>query len=258
MRVLVRTSMQEELQYRTSWWVQIVNTLMTVVLSLVSVYIVYSYTTSLNGWSRDQLLMVVGSFFVITGVIVGVVHMSLADFTTTIRTGTFDYMLVRPVDAQLMSLVRKVSVWRLLDIAAGLALIAWSLAAMHRHGESISTTGLLLMPLMFAIGIGALAAVWMLVSYLVFWTVNMQGVLYALDELVDSARWPLGVYPQWLRVLLTVIFPAGLAVTLPGSGVTGRLEPWMAWASLALTLVLLFAARRLWLRGLAHYDGASA
>ena len=257
-RIQARASTQEELQYRANFWGQLLNTLTTVLASLVSIWVVYGYTSNFNGWSRDELLFVVGSFFVITGIVVGVFHMSLADFTQSIRTGTFDYVLVRPVDAQLLTLVRKVSIWRVFDTISGTALIAWALVAMHRHGQHIDAGSLAVVPLMFAIGIAALAAVWMLVSYLVFWTINMQGVLYALDELIDSVRWPLGVYPWWLQFVLTVIFPAGLAVTLPGGALTGRVSWWEVIASIALALVLLGAARALWLRGLAHYDGASA
>jgi ABC-2 type transport system permease protein len=229
-----------------------------VTMSLVSVWIVYGYTSDLNGWTRDQLLVVIGCFFCVGAVVVGVFHYSLASFTAMVRTGTLDYQLLRPVDAQVLSVSNRVSGWWFLDFSAGIGIVAWGVAAQARTAQGVDAASLVLAPIGFLIGITALAGVWMCVSYLVFWTINMQGVLYALDELFDSVRWPLGVFPVWLRAILTFVFPAGLAVTIPAATIVGTSTWTSLTGSAVLALTFIAVARIIWRRGVARYEGASA
>jgi ABC-2 type transport system permease protein len=73
-----------------------------------------------------------------------------------------------------------------------------------------------------------------------------------------AGRWPVGIYPDWLRWILTVIVPIAFAVTVPAEAMTGKLEIETLLASLLLALTLAFVSRRFWLYGIKFYSGASA
>ena len=78
-------------------------------------------------------------------------------------------------------------------------------------------------------------------------------------SMYQAGRWPVGIYPGWLRVTLTAIVPVAFAVTVPAEALAGRLTA----ANLALACAVAlaswrFVSRWFWQRGLRRYSGASA
>jgi len=74
----------------------------------------------------------------------------------------------------------------------------------------------------------------------------------------EAGRWPVTLYPAWLRFGLTFLVPVAFAVTVPAEALTGRLTASTAWLAVALAAVLLIVSRWFWKIGLRNYSGASA
>ncbi len=74
----------------------------------------------------------------------------------------------------------------------------------------------------------------------------------------EAGRWPVGLYPGWLRVTLTFLVPLAFAVTVPAEALTGRLTLPVLVGAAALAALLFVLARLFWRFGLRHYAGASA
>jgi ABC-2 type transport system permease protein len=86
--------------------------------------------------------------------------------------------------------------------------------------------------------------------------------MWFLTELFEgvyqTGRWPISVYPGWLRYSMTYLVPIGFAVTVPAEAITSRLA-WGTLVTAVMFTVALFAfARWFWRFGLRHYSGASA
>jgi ABC-2 type transport system permease protein len=86
----------------------------------------------------------------------------------------------------------------------------------------------------------------------------MWHVAELFDGLVQTGRWPVGIYPGWLRFGVTFLVPVAFAVSVPAEAVTARLD----WQTLLVAIVfasgLFVATRWFWRFGLRHYTGASA
>jgi len=78
------------------------------------------------------------------------------------------------------------------------------------------------------------------------------------DGVFQTGRWPVGIYPGWLRYSVTFLVPIAFAVTVPAEALTSRLD----WETLVLAIVfavVLFGFTRwFWRFGLRRYSGASA
>ena len=57
------------------------------------------------------------------------------------------------------------------------------------------------------------------------------------DGVFQTGRWPIGIYPGWLRYSVTFLVPVAFAVTVPAQAVTSRLQ----WQTLALAVVFAVA-----------------
>ena len=73
-----------------------------------------------------------------------------------------------------------------------------------------------------------------------------------------AGRWPVGIYPRWLRAALTFLVPIAFAVTVPSEALVGRLSPQMLLVAVSLALLTFIGARLFWKIGVRHYSGASA
>jgi len=108
------------------------------------------------------------------------------------------------------------------------------------------------------IGSVMLYCFWLAITTGGFWLVRMDQIVELFEGVFQSGRWPVGVYPGWLRIGLTFLIPIAFAVTVPAQALTSRLNGGtLAFAAvLALTFVIL--TRIFWRVGLRRYSGASA
>jgi ABC-2 type transport system permease protein len=99
---------------------------------------------------------------------------------------------------------------------------------------------------------------WLILTIGAFWVVRMDQIVEMFEGIYQSGRWPVTIYPEWLRVSLTFLVPIAFAVTVPAEALTSRLtaETLALAAGFALALVLL--TRWFWQFGLKRYSGASA
>jgi ABC-2 type transport system permease protein len=74
----------------------------------------------------------------------------------------------------------------------------------------------------------------------------------------QTGRWPVSVYPDWLRYTLTFLVPIAFAITVPAEALTSRLQLSSALTALGFAVLLVALSRWFWRFGLKRYSGASA
>jgi ABC-2 type transport system permease protein len=107
-------------------------------------------------------------------------------------------------------------------------------------------------------GGGIVYAFWLILATLSFWFVRVENILVIFQSLYEAGRWPVSMYPGWLRFGLTFLVPVAFAVTVPAEALTGRLTLPSALVALGLAAALLLVSRLFWKVGLRSYAGASA
>jgi ABC-2 type transport system permease protein len=101
-------------------------------------------------------------------------------------------------------------------------------------------------------------SLWILLATLTFWFIRIENIVMIFWSMYLAGRWPVGIYPGWLRFVLTVIVPIAFAVTVPAEAIAGRLTAWTLVSALGLAAVMLMLSRWFWSYGLRRYSGASA
>jgi ABC-2 type transport system permease protein len=157
-----------------------------------------------------------------------------------IREGTLDYVLTKPLDAQLLVSVREARVWRLVDALGGLTVIVYALTQVERAVGWEDVAGFLVM---ISLGAAMLYCFWLVLATMAFWVVRIWAVNDLFEGLYQTGRWPIGIYPGWLRYGLTFLVPIGFAVTVPAQAVTARLDWGTAAAASAFALVAIVLSR---------------
>jgi len=244
-----------ELQYRANFFIQLLQSAVSVGVALVVLKLVYSQTDDLNGWNESELLVVLGIQLLLGGVIRATIQPNMQRLMEEVRDGKLDFALTKPEDSQLLVSVRNVQIWRAVDVIAGAAVLAYGINGLEQGvgaGDALLFVGLLLL------GAVTIYCFWLVIATLAFWIVNVWEIIELFDGIYQAGRWPTSIFPTWLRVGVTFIFPLAFAITVPAEAVTSRLE----WGTVGLALgfaVTLFAFTRWWWGfGLRRYSGASA
>jgi ABC-2 type transport system permease protein len=241
------------LQYRLDFFVQALMALFWSGIALVPLLVLFSMRTGVAGWSAHEALLVVGFFMALKGVLVGVIQPALGNVVEHIRKGTLDFLLLKPVDAQLLLSTSKLELPRAVDVIAGFGLVAWALHAGHvaPAGHLWLLCGLLLL-----CALAILYAMWIMVVSLAFYVVKIDNLSYLIVTTFDAARWPASVFRGLLAIVFTFVIPLALMTTYPALALLGRIRWHEVATAFALALVFLLLSRLIWLRALRAYTGA--
>ncbi len=256
----LRINVMNELQYRANFFLQVLESVVALATGLIVLSLIFAQTDALDGWTRPQLLAVLGVFTMVGGVIKFAIEPNMARIMSDIREGTFDYVLTKPVDSQLFVSVRQFRLWQLTDVIVGAAVVVWAVVTSDGSEQGSVTGGGVALGFFVSLFAGSLMiyCVWLILTTGAFWFVRMEMLEELFTGLYRAGQYPVGIYPGWLRAALTFLIPIGFAVTVPSEALTGRLT----WSRLALAVgfvVLLMAVTRtVWSWGVRNYSGASA
>ena len=244
-----RLNLAEELQYRANFVASVLGTLFSMATALLTLSLFFHHTTSLGGWDYWEIVVLLGVFNALTGVIEAVLRPGIGQLAGEVRSGELDLVLVKPVDTQGFVSFRRLDLWRL-----GLALAGYALTRLGRMPSVAQLAA-------FAVALAAAAvvvyAIWVVLMSLAFWFVSVENIAVLFDAVYEGARYPVSAYPGALRFLFVYLIPIAWTTTIPASALTGRLRPEIALAA-ALVAGLAFAlARALWSAALKRYSGAS-
>ena len=251
----LRIGVLNEFQYRVNFFIQILQSAIAVGTGLIGLSLVFGQVTDLAGWSRPELLAVMGVHILMGGVIRSAIQPNMERLMNDVLNGTLDFALTKPADAQALVSVREFRFWQLTDVLVGLVIL---IVAVNQLSTSLEAVQVLLFIAALLLGSTMLYCVWLMVTSIAFWVIRVGDIVELFQGLFAAGRWPVSVYPDWLRTGMTFLVPVAFAVTMPAEAVTNRLTTETMLFAVGLTLFLMLLARGVWLLGLRSYSGASA
>ena len=253
--VFLRLGVLNELQYRVNFFVAAFQALLSVGVGIVVLTLVYSHTASLNGWNESELLVVLGVQLLLGGIVSTAIQPNMQQLTDDVQQGKLDFLLTKPADAQTLVSLRVVRIWQSVDVISGAIVVAVGASRVGAGlgaGRALGFVGLLLL------GACLLYCFWLILATGSFWIVDMWFLANLWEGVFQTGRWPIGIYPGWLRYSMTYLIPIGFAVTVPAQALTHRLHWSTAGIALGFAVALSVFARWFWRFGLRRYSGASA
>ncbi len=251
---LIRVSLITAIQYRSNFVVEMLVSAGTAFMGLVPLIFVFDHATDLGGWTLHESMLVTAFFLLLSGLVGAFVAPNLNAVVEAVRKGSFDYLLIRPVDAQLLASAQRVAPARLWEVLA--AVIVGGFA--FRELPAPTLGGVLAAAGMLMAGLAAMYSVWISVICLSFRFVRVDNLSFLLGAITDAGRWPITVYKGWARLALTVVVPVALTTSYPAMALLGRMDGSLAVQALGIAAALLVISRALWVRSLRRYTSASS
>src|SRR6266446_2961992 len=114
LRAFWRLNLAEELQYRANFIASLLGTVFDMATALLTLALFFHHTTALGGWEYWEIVVLLGVFNSLTGVIEAVLRPGIGQLAGEVRSGELDLVLVKPVDAQAFVSFRRLDIWVLL------------------------------------------------------------------------------------------------------------------------------------------------
>ncbi|PNY80183.1 ABC transporter permease [Deinococcus koreensis] len=254
-RIFTGATISAQLEYRANFVGAVLASLGEVGVALLGIGVVFGQpgTTTVGGWTFREALLVTGFFMLTEGFISVFIQPNMSKIAEAIRTGSMDFTLLKPIDAQFNVSTRHLNVMRLPDILIGLGLIAYAAA-----GLTVTPGGVLSALLLYASALVIVYCIWLGLSTTAFWFVKTQNVTELFNGVFGAARFPATAFPVPVRFVLTFVVPVAFVTTVPAQAMTGRLTPTLALASPLVAAALFALTRWFWRRAVASYTSASS
>jgi ABC-2 type transport system permease protein len=253
--VFLKVNLQIALAYRADTVVNILLNLMWLAWELLGLRIIFSNTETLAGWGPGELIALLGVFRLVNLLMAAVIWPATEKFNTSVRDGSLDYTLLQPANSLFLVTISRIVVWRVWDLALAVALIV---IGVRVAGGAPTPLHLIYFMVLAACGTLVIYSLWIVLIALTFWFVKFDNNVTILQALMDSGRYPVAVYPPWLRLIVTYLVPIAIATTVPMQGLRGDLGAWQVLLFIGIAGASFWIATRVWSAGVKQYSGASS
>lgn len=256
-RAFFKASIQQETAYSSNFMIGLLHSLLNFGTGVLGVTILFGQIESIRGWSFASTLAVLGVYLTVNAVrdlFISPSMDALTGMDGEVWVGTFDFTLLRPVHIQFLASFRRWRIFALFDLLLGAGVLV---TAIVQQSGLTSAAHLFKFLVAFGAGLLTLYAILLVFAGLVFWSPGFM-FSWVWNGIFQTGRYPVGLYPGKLRLLLTWIVPVGVITTIPAQALTGELSSEILVGSVVFALVLVSGASLVFNSGVKRYASASS
>ena len=251
----LKVNIQMSLAYRADTVVNILLNIMWLGWELLSLSIIFNNTETIGGWGFGELIALLGVFRLVHTLMIALIWPNTEKFNQSIRDGSMDYTLLQPINSMFLVTFSRITVWRAWDLILAAVLIV---VGINIAGDIVTSLHLLTFFLLTVSGTIVIYSLWIVLIALTFWFTKFDNNVTILQALMDAGRYPVTVYPAWLRILVTFVVPIAVATTVPLQALRGELTISRSLIFISISIASFLIASQVWKRGLKQYSGASS
>ncbi len=250
-----KVNVQMSLAYRADTVVNILLNLMWLGWELLSLSIIFSNTETLGGWGFGELIALLGVFRLVNTMMMSLIWPNTEKFNQSIRDGSMDYTILQPVNSMFLVTFSRISVWRIWDLVLAIVLIV---VGVNLAGDVATPLSILNFILLTISGAIVIYSLWIVLIAFTFYFTKFDNNVTILQALLDAGRYPVTVYPIWLRIIVTFLIPIAVATTVPLQALRQELGTSQILMFIGIGIASFLIASQVWKAGLKRYSGASS
>jgi ABC-2 type transport system permease protein len=250
-----RYSVVRTLMFRFDFFLWATVELFWMSVNLLLISVIYEHTNSIAGWSKYEMLLLVGTSLLVQRFLMGFFWSSLFEMGRNIRSGHFDYFLAQPGNIMFMASTRKIDLDGLMNSVVAMGVVAY---AAHRLGLHPSVWDIGVYALMILCGLIIHYSMLVLTISLAFWITSAQGIEGVYFTLSEFSRLPRAAFKGLASLVFVWLLPVVVVSNAPAQTLLHSFQPAWALALLAAALLWFGAAVLVFHRGLKRYSSASS
>lgn len=251
-----RYSIARTLMFRGDFFVWALVELFWMTVNILMVSVIYEHTKEVAGWTKYEMLLLVGTSMLIQRFLMGFFWSSIFEMGRNIRSGNFDFFLAQPGNVMFMATTRKIDPDSMLNSLVALAVVIYSANELQLHP---SAADLALYGLMVVCGVIIHYSMLVLCITPAFWITSAQGIEGSYFTLSEFSRLPRQAFTGVAKFAFVWFLPIVVVTNAPASMLLKKDFNWqiVAWL-LTATAIWFGLAVFLFQRGIRRYSSASS
>ncbi len=224
-------------------------------VNLLLVQVIYDHTSDIAGWTKYEMLLLVGTSMTIQRLFTGFFWSNLFEVGRNVRSGHFDFFLAQPGNPLFMISTRKLDPDGLINSLVGIAVVVYSAnkLGLHPGAFDLAVYGMLI-----ACGVILHYSTMVLIIALSFWITSSQGIEGSYFVIYQFSRLPREAFKGISKVLFVYLLPAVVVSNIPANVLRhGFSLPQFGWM-VAIALAWFTVALLVFQSGLRRYSSASS
>ncbi len=253
-RTFFASSLSRELEFKANFIAKLAQNAMWIGFFLMILFVVYSRTASVAGWSRGMAFVLAATVFLMNATF-NALFFSLQEIPTQIRMGTMDFVVTKPIDSQFWVSMRRFNFDQIGTIIAGIAMLV---AGIITSGVTPSVTQWLAYLLLLPAAIAIFYAFNLALMTSAIWLIRVDNLWVLGESVIGVARYPIDIYGPGLRQILTFVVPLAFLATVPAQQLVRGFSPVNLVIGIGWAVLAVLASRAFWRFALRSYTSASS
>lgn len=252
-----KARLMERMAYPINFFIMTIAVVVQMILPVILISVIFRFSGNLSGWSRDQAMIVLSAYMFVEG-LSWATHAYVAGLKMSIRAGTFDTALVKPIDAQFTASFSRADPedWARLVTAVAVFVVAVKNLAFTWDYLLVNMFFYLIMLFMAYIIVYSIS---LFIASLSIWFTDVRALFTVIDSITKMSSYPTDIYfPSAVRIIFSTILPIAFISTIPAKiFLFGPRLDLIAY-SFIITIIFFIGSRKFFHYGLKHYSSASS
>lgn len=255
-RIFVAQELKRMMEYKSDFIIGIIGFLLGQFFNMLFLWIIFSQIPSLMGWTLEQILFIYGFSLIPKGIDHLLFDNLWAIGHFTVRKGDFDKYLTRPINTLFHVMVERLQIDALGELIIGIALICITLPSVAIEWSFLKILLIIIViPFATLIYTGIKTAT----AAIAFWTKRSGNITYMLYMVNDFAKYPVTIYNNVVRSIITYIIPFAFTAFYPASYIlTGENPIFCIGGTVIAAVALMTIGILIWNRGVRAYESAGS
>lgn len=253
----VRLRMKERMEYRGAFLIGMVTQMLGYASSYLVIWLMLLRFEVVGGWNWPEIAFLYSLNVLTYALGAAIAYSPMVDMEKLVQKGTFDPVLIRPLNPYLTLTAQMFNVGYLGHIILSGTILVWALGQV----DVAWTMGLVtFLALSVLSGMLIQAAALTFVGGWTFTLVRSDVLFWFYGAMRDFQNFPTPIFGTFIQVLLTTIVPLAFVNFYPAMIVLGKdsgaVPEVVGWLTPLVGPVAFWFAYRFWMRGVDRYQGA--
>ena len=204
-------SLRRELSFRTNLLFELLKTATEIAAGILALGVVFGQTQTLGGWSFGETIVLLGTYQILSGILATFIEPNMTWFADQVKSGKLDEVLLKPVSSVFLVSLGSCAPLALSQVIMGIGVILIGLVSL---GMSVTLWNIVAWLILSIVGIAITWASRVLVASIALWSPGFDlDVVYG--ALWQFGRYPVSMYQQPIRFVLTWVLPVAFISTYP-------------------------------------------
>lgn len=250
-----RYSIARTLMFRGDFFIWALVELFWMAVNILMVSVIYEHTKTIAGWTKYEMLLLVGTSMLIQRFLMGFFWSSIFEMGRNIRSGNFDFFMAQPGNIMFMATTRKLDPDSLINSLVALSVVIYSARKLGLHP---GMADIALYAFLIGCGVVIHYSVLVLCISAAFWITSAQGIEGSYFTLSEFSRLPRQAFVGIAKFAFVWALPMVVVSNIPAQvllhGATPALVAWI----IGITIAWFTTAAIVFHRGLRRYTSASS